>query len=98
LSTLQYEIGTINPTEKPSKALKISILFGAIRALDERFAPLILQLEISGNTTNYSAIVACFSKYERRMGLKEALKESVLLAKTGEKSPKFQGKCFKYSK
>jgi hypothetical protein len=29
---------------------------------------------------------------------KEALKESVLLAKTGEKSPKFQGKCFKYSK
>jgi hypothetical protein len=32
------------------------------------------------------------------MGPKEALKESVLLAKTGEKSPKFQGKCFKYSK
>jgi hypothetical protein len=32
------------------------------------------------------------------MELKEALKKSVLLAKTGEKSPKFQGKCFKYSK
>jgi hypothetical protein len=98
LSTLQYEIGTIDPTEKPSEALKISILFGAIRALDERFAPLILQLEISGNTTDYSAIVARFSEHERRMGPKEALKESVLLAKTGEKSPKFQGKCFKCGK
>jgi len=42
LSTLQYEIGTIDPTEKPSETLKISIFFGAIRALDERFAPLIL--------------------------------------------------------
>ena len=100
LSTLQYEIGTINPTEKPSKALKISILFRAIRALDKRFALLILQLEISGNTTNYSIIVARFSKYERRMGLKEALKESVLSAKTDEKAPKegFQGKCFNCGK
>ncbi|PMD53421.1 uncharacterized protein K444DRAFT_541610 [Hyaloscypha bicolor E] len=98
LSTLQYEIGTIDPTEKPSDALKISILFGAIRALDERFAPLILQLEISGSTTDYSAIIARFSEHERRMGPKEALKESVLLAKTGEKSPKFQGKCFKCGK
>jgi hypothetical protein len=42
LSTLQYEIGTIDPTEKPSETLKISIFFGAIRAMDERFAPLIL--------------------------------------------------------
>jgi hypothetical protein len=100
LSTLQYEIGTIDPTEKPSETLKISILFGAIRALDERFAPLILQLEISGTTTNYSAIVARFSEHERRMGPKEALKESVLLAKTGGKSPKkaFQGKCFNCGK
>jgi hypothetical protein len=57
-----------------------------------------LQLEISGNTTDYSIIVACFSKYEQRMGPKEALKKSVLLAKTGEKNPKFQGKCFKCGK
>jgi hypothetical protein len=98
LSTLQYEIGTIDPTEKPSETLKISILFGAIRALDKRFAPLILQLEISSTTTNYSIIVARFSKHERRMGPKEALKESVLLAKTEGKSPKFQGKYFKYGK
>jgi hypothetical protein len=34
------------------------------------------------------------------MGLKEALKESVLSTKTDEKAPKegFQGKCFNYSK
>ena len=32
------------------------------------------------------------------MGPKEALKESVLLAKTEGKSPKFQGKYFKYGK
>jgi hypothetical protein len=100
LSTLQYEIGTINPTEKPSETLKISILFGAIRALDKRFASLILQLEISSTTTDYSIIVACFSEYKRRMDPKEAPKESVLLAKTGKKGPKkaFQGKCFNYSK
>jgi hypothetical protein len=100
LSTLQYEIGTIDPTEKPSKTLKISIFFGAIRALDKRFTPLILQLEISRITTNYSTIVARLSKHEQRIGPKEALKESILSAKTDEKAPKegFQGKCFNYSK
>ena len=65
LSTLQYEIGTIDPIEKPSKTLKISIFFRAIRALDEYFAPLILQLEISEVTTNYSVIIARLSKYEQ---------------------------------
>jgi len=32
--------------------------------------------------------MARLSEYERRMGLKEALKESVLSAKTDEKAPK----------
>ena len=88
LRTLQYEIGTIDPTEKPSETLKISIFFGAIRALDERFAPLILQLEISRVTTNYSVIIARLSEHEWRIGPKEALKESVLSTKTDEKAPK----------
>ena len=88
LSTLQYEIGAIDPTEKPSDTLKISLLFQAIKALDDRFIPLILQLEISGITTDYNVIVARLSDYERRMGPKEALKETVLYAKTDEKSPK----------
>jgi len=97
LSTLQYEIGAIDPAEKPSDTLKISLLFQAIRALDERFGPLILQLEISGITTNFSVIVARLTDFERRMGPKEALKESVLSAKTGAKKA-FQGKCFNCGK
>jgi hypothetical protein len=91
LSTLQYEIGTIDPKERPSDTLKISLLFQAIRALDDRFAPLILQLEISGVTTDYSVIVARLSEFERRMGPKEALKETVLSAKTGGKEHKAKG-------
>lgn len=100
LSTLQYEIGAIDPTEKPSDTLKISLLFQAIRALDERFGPLILQLEISGITTDYSVIVARLTEHERRMGPKEALKETVLSARTGGKGPKrtFQGKCYNCGK
>lgn len=74
LSTLQYEIGAIDPAERPSDTLKILLLFQAIRALDERFGPLILQLEISGVTTDYSMIVERLSEFERRMGPKEALK------------------------
>jgi hypothetical protein len=57
--------------------LKISILFQAIQALDSRFRPLILQLEISSTATDYSVIVAYLTKFERRIGLKEALKETV---------------------
>jgi Domain of unknown function (DUF4219)/Zinc knuckle len=100
LSTLQYEIGTIKPTERPSDTLKISLLFQAIKALDSRFEPLILQLEISGTTTNYSVIVARLSEHERRMGPKEPLKETALSAKAGGKQPKksFQGKCFNCGK
>jgi hypothetical protein len=60
--------------------LKISILFQAIRALDSRFGPLILQLEISGTATDYSVIVAHLTEFERRIGPKEALKETVFRA------------------
>jgi hypothetical protein len=81
LSTLQYEIGTIDPTEKPSDTLKISLFLQAVRALDSRFDPLILQLEISGTATDYSTIVERLSEHERRMGPKEALRESALSAK-----------------
>jgi hypothetical protein len=81
LSTLQCEIGTIDPAERPSDTLKISLLFQAIRALDDRFGPLILQLGISGVTTDYSVIVARLSEFERRMGSNAALKETVLALK-----------------
>jgi hypothetical protein len=96
LSTLQYEIGTIDPTEKPSDTLKISLFLQAVRALDSRFDPLILQLEISGIATDYSTIVERLSEHERRMGPKEALRETVLSARTDGNQPKkpFKGKCF----
>jgi hypothetical protein len=98
LSTLQYEIGTIDPTEKPSNTLKISLFLQAVRALDSRFDPLILQLEISGITTDYSTIVERLSEHERRMGPKEALRESALSAKGRYKSKArgrkpFRGYC-----
>jgi Reverse transcriptase (RNA-dependent DNA polymerase)/Integrase core domain/GAG-pre-integrase domain len=80
LSTLQYEIGAINPTERPSDTLKISILFQAIKALDTRFNPLILQLEITGTATDFSVIVTHLTEFERRLGPKEPLKESVFRA------------------
>lgn len=42
LSTLQAEIGDINPKERPLENAKIAVLLRAIRALDARFDPLIL--------------------------------------------------------
>ena len=97
LSTLQYEIGTIDPNERPSNTLKISILFQAIRALDARYSPLILQLEISDTAKDYDTIVAHLTEFERRLGPKEPIKESVLSAKDLKKTPKntkFKGKCW----
>ncbi len=57
LSTLQYEIGAINPNEKPSDILKISILLHAVSTFDNRFAPLILHLEISNLVTDFSTVI-----------------------------------------
>jgi hypothetical protein len=44
--------------------------------------------------------VARLSEFKRRMGPKEALKETVLSAKTAAKAPKkpFQGECFNCGK
>ena len=100
LSTLQYEIGAIDPSERPSDTLKISILLQAVRASDPRYGPLILQLEINDSVKDYGAIVSHLTEFERRMGPKEALKETVLSARTGNKEPRrrFQGKCYNCQK
>ena len=42
LTTLQAEIGDIDPKERPSDNAKIAIFLRAVRALDPRFDPLIL--------------------------------------------------------
>ena len=97
LSTLQHEIGAIDPAERPSDTLKISILFQAIRALDQRFEPLILQLEITDMATNYDKIVTHLTEFERRMGPKEPVNESVFAAQQGHNrllKREFKGKCF----
>ena len=97
LDTIQYEISAIDAKETPSETLKTSILLQAVRGLDPRFDPLILQLELSG-TTSYIAIVARLSEWERKLGPRP-IKETALAAKTGasgtkENKSKFQGKCF----
>jgi hypothetical protein len=108
LSTLQYEIGAISANERPTDTLKRSILFQAVRALDPRFGPLILQLEISDTGKDYSTIVTHLSEFERRLGPKEALKEAVFAAQApkhptklgngGLKKGAFRGKCFNCNK
>lgn len=45
---LQADIAYINPKEKPTNILKISIFFKILRATIPKFRPLILQLELSG--------------------------------------------------
>jgi len=104
LTTLQVEIGLISSPEKPTDSLKISVFFRVLRALDARFEPLILQLEISKTTTDFSAIVAFLTEAERRMGAKDPLKETVFSAQTPPKrtptgGPKvFQGNCYNCGK
>jgi len=49
LSTLQYEIGSIDPREKPTDGMKIGLLFQALRGLNPLYGPLLLQLELSSS-------------------------------------------------
>ena len=65
LDTLQYEIMAIDPDERPLDRLKILVLFQAIRALDARYEPLILQLKISGRSIDYMIIIEHLLDAER---------------------------------
>jgi hypothetical protein len=47
LTILQEEIRVIDPKERPTDNLKISLFFKAIRELDIQYRPLLLQLELS---------------------------------------------------
>jgi hypothetical protein len=98
LSTLQAEIGDIDPTERPSENAKIAVFFRAIRALDPRFDPLILQLEISDSVINYTVAVTKFTKFERRMGPKETIKEGAYSAVDAKGKPKIKVKCYNCGK
>jgi gag-polypeptide of LTR copia-type/Zinc knuckle len=94
LDTLQFEIGSIEPAERPSDTLKISILLRALRTLDERYDPLVLQLEITDSVKDYDKLVMHLTEFERRMA-KDPLKENALTASDKKKQKGgFKGKCF----
>jgi hypothetical protein len=93
LTTLQAEIGDIDPTERPSENAKIAVFLRAVKALDPRFDPLILQLEISGTVKDYAVVVTKLTEFERRMGLKEPVKEGAFSAQSTKGKLRFQGKC-----
>jgi hypothetical protein len=98
LTTLQAEIGDIDPKERPLENAKIAVFLRAVRALDPRFDPLILQLEILGTVTDYTMVVIRLTEFERRMGPKEPIKEGAFSAQSTKGKPKFQGKCYNCEK
>jgi hypothetical protein len=62
LSTLQSEIGLIKPNKKPSDTLKLATLYRVAGKLDQRFKPLILQLEIRETLLDFESIIAKLAK------------------------------------
>ena len=98
LTTLQAEIGDIDPKERPSENAKIAVFLRAVRALDPRFDPLILQLEISGTVTDYTVVVTRLTEFERRMGPKEPIKEGAFSASSTKGKSRFLGKCYNCGK
>jgi hypothetical protein len=104
LSTLQSEIGSIEPKEKPSDTLKLATLYRVVGELDQRFEPLILQLEMRETPLNFENVVAKLAEWERRLGPKESVKEGALSAQTPskgkgnkgskDKAKKPKGACF----
>ena len=100
LSTLQYEIGSIDPKEKPTDSMKIGLLFQALRGLNPLYGPLLLQLELSSSNKEWEAVLAHVTEFERQIKLSRGntASEKVLKAQTiGPKDTKpFKktGKCY----
>lgn len=95
LDTLQAEIGDIDSKERPSENAKAAVFLRAVRALDHRFDPLILQLELSDSAGKYAVIVTRLTEFERRLGPKETVKEGAYSASSAKG---FKGKCFNCDK
>jgi hypothetical protein len=100
LTTLQMEIGAIDPNERPTDSTKIGVLFQTMRQLNAKYGPLLLQLELSGANRQWVAVVAHVTEFERQIGGSKP-KATALKATTGnatgsatENDPKFRGKCF----
>jgi hypothetical protein len=105
LTTLQYEIGSIDPKEKPTESMKIGLLFQALRSLNPLYGPLILQLELSGTSKEWEKVIAHVSEFERQIkqlqgnnAMEKALKTQDLGSK-GAKSERKKGiKCYNCNK
>jgi Pol polyprotein, beta-barrel domain/Zinc knuckle/Domain of unknown function (DUF4219)/gag-polypeptide of LTR copia-type len=99
LSTLQYEIGAIDPREKPTDSMKIGLLFQALRGLNPLYGPLLLQLELSSSNKEWEAVLAHVTEFERQIRLSggNTASEKALKAHTtgpkGTRPFKKTGKC-----
>jgi hypothetical protein len=102
LSTLQYEIGAIDPQERPSNSMKIGLLFQALRGLNPLYGPLLLQLELSSSNKEWEAVVAHVTEFERQIKLsggtsavEKALKatDETVRKPKGQGSRPFRGYC-----
>ena len=82
LNTLQSEIGVINPNERPSDTMKLTILYRAIRTLNTLYDPIVLQLSLA-KIINYEEIVTQLMEHERRIAANsKPMKENVFSATT----------------
>jgi hypothetical protein len=98
LSTLQSEIDSIKPDKKPSDILKLATLYRVAGELDQRFEPLILQLEMRETPLDFESIVAKLTEWERRLGPKESIKEGVLSTQAPSKGKGNKGSKSKAKK
>ena len=80
LNTIQSEIGVINPDERPSETMKLTILYRAIRTLNTLYDPIVLQLSLA-KITNYEEVVTQLMEHERRIAANgKPIKENVFSA------------------
>jgi hypothetical protein len=101
LTTLQYEIGSIDPKEKPTDGMKIGLLFQALRALNTQYGPLLLQLELSGANKEWETVLSHVTEFERQLKLsgttatEKALKAEAKGTKNNTKNSwKKDAKCY----
>jgi hypothetical protein len=88
LNTPQYEIASIELLEKHSDNPEI-------RALDARFDPIILQLEVGDSVRDFDKLVMHMTEFERRLGAKDPGKEAALSANAAADKGEGKKKGFK---
>jgi len=100
LTMLQADIAYIDPKEKPTDTLKISIFFKVLRATTPEFRPLILQLELLGANKQWDAVVQHALEFEKQLGLEKPVETALKTQeKPKNKKPRpFKGDCYNCGK